>query len=694
MSVSNGQLANQTTFNNAFISRTQDSSTIGQVDLLNTDPESGATISNVQRELNKLNSFLGSTPETAEDTKPTWTNTDVGTSTDDVKTRADDLTAKFNATLGHVHSGLAGDAPPVDASDLASVKLRGYFMRGTDLIGVTGTSSDVSTPLTGKTESTGPTVKGVVTTVGYNRAILKDAASATQDDLLKDANGDVIYGEITKSGAVWTLSFYKNVSGVKTAHNFTSSQDIIWYYQELFNPIVDAPVYSEIAFMPSDNATQDVIDATASLRGLVNTGAQSFGGVKTFVDTTQSTTKDNGGVVLEGGLGVEKNINAGGTVLGSNLSGTNTGDVTLGAIGATPSANGASLSGQILTLQPADATYGGVVTAIAQTFAGAKTFAAKVIHQLQAAFEREDVATTASITALSSAKSFVKMTGSTATTIHGIAAGSDGQVLTVYNGSSAVVTFKHESGTASAADRLVLPGGQDITIAVNSTSAFIYDTGQSRWVVYGGSGGSTSPLTTKGDLYTRDASADARLPVGANNYVLVADSSQTTGLKWAAPSGGGGGSLQWVEDTDAPTTVVENNQRLYVFADGLTQYLYALVKVPASYVAGQQIKMRVSPYASTSTNTILMQSVATLVRAGTDAISSTTNQRTSTNAAVANIVDTPQTVVLDLTDASGQINSVAVSANDLIKVRLQRGTGTNTNDVKVPVYGAEVTFNG
>jgi hypothetical protein len=50
--------------------------------------------------------------------------------------------------------------------------------------------------------------------------------------------------------------------------------------------------------------------------------------------------------------------------------------------------------------------------------------------------------------------------------------------------------------------------------------------------------GTTSPLTTKGDLYTRTSSADARLGVGTNGYTLVADSAEATGLKWAAPAGG------------------------------------------------------------------------------------------------------------------------------------------------------------
>ena len=47
--------------------------------------------------------------------------------------------------------------------------------------------------------------------------------------------------------------------------------------------------------------------------------------------------------------------------------------------------------------------------------------------------------------------------------------------------------------------------------------------------------GSTSPLTTKGDLYTY-STADARLPVGLDTQVLVADSTEATGMKWVSQS--------------------------------------------------------------------------------------------------------------------------------------------------------------
>jgi hypothetical protein len=44
-----------------------------------------------------------------------------------------------------------------------------------------------------------------------------------------------------------------------------------------------------------------------------------------------------------------------------------------------------------------------------------------------------------------------------------------------------------------------------------------------------------TPLTTKGDLFTF-STVDARLGVGTNGQTLVADSTASTGLKWATPA--------------------------------------------------------------------------------------------------------------------------------------------------------------
>ena len=50
-----------------------------------------------------------------------------------------------------------------------------------------------------------------------------------------------------------------------------------------------------------------------------------------------------------------------------------------------------------------------------------------------------------------------------------------------------------------------------------------------------------SPATTKGDLIVHNGTNDVRLPVGTNDFVLTADSTQASGVKWAAAGGGGGG---------------------------------------------------------------------------------------------------------------------------------------------------------
>ena len=51
-------------------------------------------------------------------------------------------------------------------------------------------------------------------------------------------------------------------------------------------------------------------------------------------------------------------------------------------------------------------------------------------------------------------------------------------------------------------------------------------------------GGSSSPLTTKGDIYGFSTVGD-RLPVGGDGLILVADSTQPMGIKWASVAGTG-----------------------------------------------------------------------------------------------------------------------------------------------------------
>lgn len=71
-----------------------------------------------------------------------------------------------------------------------------------------------------------------------------------------------------------------------------------------------------------------------------------------------------------------------------------------------------------------------------------------------------------------------------------------------------------------------------------------------------GTGIPPTTVDTKGDLIAATANDTVtRLPVGANGTVLTADSTQATGLRWATPTGGSGGTplVYYVAAADAST---------------------------------------------------------------------------------------------------------------------------------------------
>jgi len=112
-----------------------------------------------------------------------------------------------------------------------------------------------------------------------------------------------------------------------------------------------------------------------------------------------------------------------------------------------------------------------------------------------------------------------------------------GDTVFIQNIGAGVCTITAGTATVNTAGALALPQyDAGILYFTSASAAIFYDYIQV---------GAVSPLTTKGDLYTFSTS-DTRLPVGTNGHTLVADSAEATGLKWAAPAGGGGKVLQVV----------------------------------------------------------------------------------------------------------------------------------------------------
>jgi hypothetical protein len=121
-----------------------------------------------------------------------------------------------------------------------------------------------------------------------------------------------------------------------------------------------------------------------------------------------------------------------------------------------------------------------------------------------------------------------------------------GDTVFIQNLGAGACTVTAGTATVATAGSLILPQNDAGILYFTAAGASIfYDFIQA---------GAVSPLTTKGDVYTFSTS-DARIGVGANNTVLTADTAEATGLKWAAPAGGGK-VLQVVSTTYSTSTTI------------------------------------------------------------------------------------------------------------------------------------------
>lgn len=86
---------------------------------------------------------------------------------------------------------------------------------------------------------------------------------------------------------------------------------------------------------------------------------------------------------------------------------------------------------------------------------------------------------------------------------------------------------KLASGTAN---HVIINDGTGVMSSESELSVSRGGTGQSTVV---SAFNALSPTTTKGDIIVNNGTDDVRQAVGSNNQILVADSSQSTGVKWA-----------------------------------------------------------------------------------------------------------------------------------------------------------------
>jgi hypothetical protein len=251
--------------------------------------------------------------------------------------------------------------------------------------GFTGSSSGGSTPILTLTTSVNGLVKGNGTglsaatsgtdyapgTSGLTTGILKSTTGTGVLSIAVAADFPTLNQNTTGSAA--TLTTARSIYG----NSFNGSADLSQIITSAFGGTgngftkFSGPATSEKTFtLPNASATILTTNALVTV-GQGGTGAGSF---------------TSNGVLYGNGTGAIQVVapNAGATLCltqassgipaWASCSSGGGGVTTLAAIGSSPNANGATISGTTLNLEPASASFGGVVTTGTQTFAGAKTF--------------------------------------------------------------------------------------------------------------------------------------------------------------------------------------------------------------------------------------------------------------------------------------------------------------------------------
>ncbi|NOQ28270.1 MAG: hypothetical protein GQ564_23145, partial [Bacteroidales bacterium] len=434
-------------------------------------------------------------------------------------------TVVTNANLtGEVTS--AGNAATVTNAAVIGKILTGYTS-GAGAVAATDNILEAIQKLDGN-NATNANLTGPITSVGNATSITDDAVTTA-----KILNANVTYAKIQDVSATNTvLGRVTAGAGIVEEISTTGSGNVV----RATSPTLVTPTLGV---------------ATATRINDVTITDPGAGATLTIADTKTLTVSDD-----------------------ANISGTNSGDITLAAIGSTPNANGASLSGQALTLQPADASFGGVLTTGAQTIAGAKTF-------------NTGLTASGAIINLNNNSNFATNinTGSSTETV--TIGGSATQTIEIGNGVAAKTVNLGSSNTTSTTT--ILSGSGAINLNVNNDQPTNINTGTSTGAIEIGNtsssvlvGGSTTingalnyGTTTGTDTYSVTLSPAPTAYV-AGMIILLKPGNTNTGASTLNVNGLGAKDILYPIKTSGPaplpsTYLTANNIYMLVY-DG-TQFL-------------------------------------------------------------------------------------------------------------------------
>jgi len=475
MSVVNGQLANQTTFNQAFMSRlAPTTSTVSAVKLEN--PASGATIDSAQTAINKAFDTVGILNET-------------------------DATAKQYATENYIEDG-DSHKTAIEKFDVALDDLQAE-VTALDAREASNNSNQADELQDHEDRIT--TIESEDSTFGGNKTFSGDVAIAGNLE---------VTGTLTSVNSVDLEVADANVVVNKGGTDLSSEGAGI---------TVDRVTTDAGVLFDSSLASKWKVGLIGSLHEVIVSGvAQAIAGLKTFMsgiktDTIDETTLNAGvtveTVLIKDGLVDGRDVANDGTTLDTavtniadhetridTLEANNSEDVTIAAFDTAADAKGLSVSDQAVKLHAADETHPGGVSIGTQDFGGDKTFKGDVTLDQGLAFAiTTDAATTGALVALTlPATSILRLTNVGLISIQTIIASAVAASKILINDTGIDIIIKNEVGT-TAADRILTGTGADFTFKNGASIQVVYDTTAARNRLVGadaaGAGAATATYT-------------------------------------------------------------------------------------------------------------------------------------------------------------------------------------------------------
>ena len=151
--------------------------------------------------------------------------------------------------------------------------------------------------------------------------------------------------------------------------------------------------------------------------------------------------------------------------------GGSSGVTTMAAIGSSPNANGATISGTTLNLEPASGSYGGIVTTSAQTLgAGIKTIAG-IVNTASVTYAYTEQTTTYAVL---TTDRIINCTSGTFTVTLPTAVGVTGKAYVIKNSGTGTITIDTTSSQT-------IDGALTVTINVQYTSYHVVSNG-ANWI--------------------------------------------------------------------------------------------------------------------------------------------------------------------------------------------------------------------